>query len=584
MIEKVEPRILFAQFVVTNVNDAGAGSLRQAILDANAAPGSDDINFNIPGVGAAIRTIALATPLPDITDITTLDATTNPGFEVANTPVVELNGAGIPASTPPANGLVITSSDPVVASNVLGLIINRFAGNGVLIRGNANLLADCYIGTNAAGTASGNPTGPGNGGHGVLIDGGDLNFIAENTIAFNGGDGIAVVNNGTNTATANDIALNSFFSNTGLPINLVAATDPASGKTDNDPLDVDTGANTLQNKPVLNTPTPATGGGVTVTGTINTTPNTLVSIAVYTSPRSGGSLADAEGRTLQDTTDVTTNDAGTATFSFTLASATNDDYITATATSVVFSDNSADVNSSEFSDAVTVNVDGPAHVTQVFINGQNLTNNAAFRGAAGVDQTFGYPIPDATNQLRPIPWVNGINAVSLRFDQDMTGKLDQADLSVRGSAAALTTGTFTYDAATKTGTWTLSAPVTNDKLRLVLAAAGVDTLDGEWTNPTAIGQPGDTFPSGDGTVGGDFNFRVNVLRGDTTGDGTVNALDLADTKRRLGRRPGDGTTGAGAYSIFSDITMDGVVNALDLAAVKQRLGNRLPVPEPALFA
>src|SRR5215471_6308886 len=35
-------------FVVTNTNDSGAGSLRQAILDANANAGADTINFNIP--------------------------------------------------------------------------------------------------------------------------------------------------------------------------------------------------------------------------------------------------------------------------------------------------------------------------------------------------------------------------------------------------------------------------------------------------------------------------------------------------------------------------------------------------------
>jgi len=40
-----------AIFTVTNVNNDGAGSLRQAILDANATPGLDTINFNIPGDG-----------------------------------------------------------------------------------------------------------------------------------------------------------------------------------------------------------------------------------------------------------------------------------------------------------------------------------------------------------------------------------------------------------------------------------------------------------------------------------------------------------------------------------------------------
>ena len=40
-----------ATFTVTNTDDTGPGSLRQAILDANAAPGLDTIAFNIPGAG-----------------------------------------------------------------------------------------------------------------------------------------------------------------------------------------------------------------------------------------------------------------------------------------------------------------------------------------------------------------------------------------------------------------------------------------------------------------------------------------------------------------------------------------------------
>jgi hypothetical protein len=44
-IEYLENRIAPATFIVTNVNDAGAGSLRQAVLDANASPGADTILF-----------------------------------------------------------------------------------------------------------------------------------------------------------------------------------------------------------------------------------------------------------------------------------------------------------------------------------------------------------------------------------------------------------------------------------------------------------------------------------------------------------------------------------------------------------
>jgi len=51
-----------AVFAVINTNDAGAGSLRQAILQANATMGTDQIVFNIPGVGP--HTIMPLSPLP----------------------------------------------------------------------------------------------------------------------------------------------------------------------------------------------------------------------------------------------------------------------------------------------------------------------------------------------------------------------------------------------------------------------------------------------------------------------------------------------------------------------------------------
>lgn len=50
-----------ATFQVTNTNDAGAGSLRQAILDANAAGDADTITF---AAGLANQTITLSSDLP----------------------------------------------------------------------------------------------------------------------------------------------------------------------------------------------------------------------------------------------------------------------------------------------------------------------------------------------------------------------------------------------------------------------------------------------------------------------------------------------------------------------------------------
>ena len=66
MIEFMEDRVLLATFTVTNNADSGPGSLRQAILNANTAPGTDTINFNIK-VGAIsevpIPSPQTATPL-----------------------------------------------------------------------------------------------------------------------------------------------------------------------------------------------------------------------------------------------------------------------------------------------------------------------------------------------------------------------------------------------------------------------------------------------------------------------------------------------------------------------------------------
>src|SRR5205814_7829969 len=69
-------------FTVTNTNDTGTGSLRQAITDANNHSGLDTIDFDIPATG--VQTITPATALPDITDAVIIDGYTQPGAS-ANT-------------------------------------------------------------------------------------------------------------------------------------------------------------------------------------------------------------------------------------------------------------------------------------------------------------------------------------------------------------------------------------------------------------------------------------------------------------------------------------------------------------------
>jgi titin len=172
-LERLEDRQLFSGFSVTNTNDTGPGSLRQAILDANAHKGADTIVFNIDGGG--VQTIRPASALPAVTASVVIDGTTQPGF--TGTPLIELDGSN--AGT--ANGLRITAG----RSTVKGLVINRFSQNGILLQTKGqNIIQGNYIGTDATGTL-----GLGNG-LGVDI-----------TSAFN-------VIGGTQTGTRNVISAN----------------------------------------------------------------------------------------------------------------------------------------------------------------------------------------------------------------------------------------------------------------------------------------------------------------------------------------------------------------------------------------
>src|SRR5689334_22587090 len=56
-----------ATFTVTNLNDSGAGSLRQAILDANANPGADQVTFQSSLSGQITLTSEL--PVTDAVDV-----------------------------------------------------------------------------------------------------------------------------------------------------------------------------------------------------------------------------------------------------------------------------------------------------------------------------------------------------------------------------------------------------------------------------------------------------------------------------------------------------------------------------------
>jgi parallel beta-helix repeat protein len=126
-----------ATFTVTNTSDSGGGSLRQAILDANANAGPDTIDFNIPGGGPFV--ILPLSVLPPLAGGTTLDGTTQPGY--AGTPLIEL-------STFSGAGLRMTGTG---GNTIRGVCVNDFSA-GIGIESNDNHLESCFIGTDPTGT------------------------------------------------------------------------------------------------------------------------------------------------------------------------------------------------------------------------------------------------------------------------------------------------------------------------------------------------------------------------------------------------------------------------------------------------
>jgi len=370
----------------------GVISLREAILaannTANDAAGPDEIHFDISGSGP--HTIQPGAAFANITDAVVIDATTEPDF--SNTPVVEIDGQLAGADV---DGLFLDTGSS--GSTIRGLVINRFSDDAIEIRSDDNRILGNYIGTDVSGTAdlgnrddgidihginnvvggttaaernivsgndregialdgaSGNTilgnyigtdvTGNnalGNSGAGFRVDGATNNTIGGtgagegNIIAHNGLDGVEI----TGGSSGNAILGNSIHGNAGLGIDL-----DDDGVTANDAGDGDSGANALQNFPVLNQAL-VTQSDVTIDGSLNAAANTQYRVEFFASSAADAS-GHGEGERFLGFADVTTDALGDATFSVTLsASVAAGEIITATATS-------PGDDTSEFSAAIT---------------------------------------------------------------------------------------------------------------------------------------------------------------------------------------------------------------------------------------
>ncbi len=192
-----------ATYPVTTTDDTGAGSLRQAILDANANAGDDIITF---AIGSGAQSIVLASALPQITGGLTIDGTSQPGY--AGTPlitvgadwtgtVIDVNGAASfvfvglnvgKTGTAGGNGFIVSNATSLTITNCV--ITNRTYGLYIQSCANVtatdNNLTDSGVATGSAMYLNAN-TGPlsvtGNTIGGVTTNAVYMRFLNNVTIA-----------------------------------------------------------------------------------------------------------------------------------------------------------------------------------------------------------------------------------------------------------------------------------------------------------------------------------------------------------------------------------------------------------------
>jgi hypothetical protein len=389
-----------ATYVVTTNSDAGPGSLRAAISNANDHPGADSVVFSIPGAG--VHTIRLKSELPDFKDTLTVDGYTQPGSRPNTLSagddaviMIELSGEDAPGGT---RGLVLTHD----GCSVRGLAINRFheasvgSGGAVAIdsEGKGELITGNFIGTDPTGTiplgntegillvgkttrvggtapedrnivsgsenavgiriegdtdvVSGNLIGTDasglapipNHGSGVFVEGGSHHFVG-GTLAGSGNVVAFNQNGGVVTAPGAGVAIlgNSIFDNlAGVALGGIDL--GYDGLSPNDACDADSGDKNRQNFPVLASAV-SSEGAVDVAFTLESAPNRTYRIEFFASATCDDS-GYGQGRFYLGAVNVSTVGCSAAATAHLDVCLTGDFVVTATATD-------PDGNTSEFS-------------------------------------------------------------------------------------------------------------------------------------------------------------------------------------------------------------------------------------------
>jgi murein DD-endopeptidase MepM/ murein hydrolase activator NlpD len=149
---------------------------------------------------------------------------------------------------------------------------------------------------------------------------------------------------------------------------------------------------------------------------------------------------------------------------------------------------------------------------------------------------------DASSLARGVlPWER-LHRVAIVFSEGVI--VNPAALAITGLGGSIPT-TFSYDAATRTATWTPTVSVSDGRFTLRLAAAGVADASGN-------------------VLAADWARTIGLLAGDYDGNGVVTDADLRAIRNRIGTR-----------DRFADVDGNGLVTAADYDLAKANKGRRL---------
>jgi hypothetical protein len=565
-------------FVVTNTNDSGVGSLRQAIENANTF-GSATITFAIPGRGTHTITLSSA-PLDSLNKATTIDGTSQPGY--AGTPLIEVTGTGAGAS---GDGLDVGTN--AGGSAIEGLSIYGFSGNGVVLGGSTgSTLTASYVGVKADGTIAPNGRNGGDGvmvttannvvgtamGAGNVISGNTQNGVevtgaaaTGNTIQGNkigtdaagtadrgnGGDGVRISANGNVVGAANTIAFDAtagvhVVSGTGDTISSDSIF--ANGSTSTGPgIVLDSGANHDQPAPVLNGVILTSTTQLTVTGTLTAPNDGAYTVEVFASP-----AGDPEGKTFIGSLSVNVV-GGTATLPDTLL--TSPTALTATSILTATATRGATGDTSAFSSAIGLFV----------VTNTNDLGGGSFRQALANANTIGnatvtFAIPAA--RLQPIAPASALPALTKATTIDGTSQPGYAGtpvIQIDGSGAGAGVDGLTVS-ATGGGSvikglsiygFTGNGVVLGGSTGSTLTASYVG-VKADGTIASADGGDGVKITSAGNTVGGTAMGAGNVISGNTQNGIEVTGAATGNTIQ--GNKIGTDKTGTTAVAN----TLDGI--------------------------